>query len=259
MKLKELFEGEFDNAEVDVYDLAHIQNIQKAVRKEIKATESRIHTVNDDIIKLVRITDPDHAATWWFNKERASKTLGVASLISQHTKLCNRVEQLTNQLDILKRQYIVTKYPTEDTSIDPAIGIPNPTKLSLWKGGPANIVNPYFHKYKDAHGLASVYARAATNDEGTTINQQKQYRVLSALLSRHQLPGFTRVYGNRDDFYIIGNNGDFIWTIADTGQGKSNYVYIKGHKYNTSALYDLRDDLLKMDHKFSHFNKQAYP
>jgi len=259
MKLKELFESEFDNDEVDPYDLAHIQNIQKAVRKEIKATESRVATVNNDIIKLIHITDPHHTSHWRFNKEIISKIPGVASLISQHTKLRNRIEQLTKQLDILKVQYTAAKYPTEDTSIDSAIGIPNPTKLSLWKGGPANIVNPYFRKYKDAHGLASIYARSATNNEGETLNQQKQYRELSALLSRHQLPGFTRVYGNRDGFYIIGNNGDFIWTIAGTGQGKSNYVYIKGHKYNTSALYDLRNDLLKMDHKFSHFNKKAYP
>jgi hypothetical protein len=162
--------------------------------------------------------------------------------------LTNLLTNINNKISKLKERKLRLLNPgTEDTTIDPNVGISNPLKLALYKNGAPHVKNPYFIK-----SATNRYAGDPAKFKWwSSSTRQRQYEMCCDLLKRHHLPRLTRMYAamydNLLEFIMIGNDGNFVWWVQDVGQAASNIVYINGHKIYMSQLYEHKKNILKLD------------
>lgn len=249
MKLNQLIELEFDNIE-HVSKKEHqivIRNSIDAYKKEVDYLDKTINNIFSKIHKIMHTKYPMHP---YSNINEITDIPEIDELYIKTNKWQKRKDNIINKINVLKNEILKLKYAPEDTTIDSAIGIPNPERIAVCKGGPAYILNPYF--YPSSSTETDRFAGDPNSSTWPSSIKAKQYQICVDLLKRHYLSRMTRKYSKGSEFIVIGNNGNFVWTVFNPGYRFAvNDIYINGHKVPASTIFRYTKDIPLMDKNFT--------
>jgi len=250
MKLKELFENEFQNKE------------HKSINSEISHLRSKIQAINKECTRLQRLRlgiranlhnrylDRNKQLTqnidWITNKEWLSSPECV-ELNRETNKINDKLSIISSNIDKNKKQIIQassrTLFDAQRKENKSTTLLPNtPTIVS----GGSKTTNPYFGNVGGKYyGLPQDYPN-------WTMTALKEYNALSKHLKANNLPGFTTMYVGKSEHntkaIVLGNNGLFMWRFTISNYGpQDGFVHssIKVGEIVISTKQFMKDNNLK--------------